>query len=145
VFEEPLPDLKVDLLDGLLPARTDVLPVNLPAFGVPLTHVDLPNCGADSEDESNSLRARDISFAAVPLRAGFPDLTREGASLNFPDLAAPNLPAFARLDGAADFAALARPALAGLPDAERAGAADLERGCTDMFLHTNRDDKRVSV
>ena len=65
-----LADGLLDLKAGLLPARTVVLPTNLPAFGSPLTHVD-----------AVSVRAlRLTGVAAVPLRGGLPDLTRAGAA-----------------------------------------------------------------
>ena len=77
------------LPEGLPPARVVVLPVNLPAFGLPLTHVDPDDVAlVDARDaplsevlEEVASAFRDpaecaIDRAAVPLRGGLPDLTR---------------------------------------------------------------------
>ena len=75
------------LPEGLPPARVVVLPVNLPAFGLPLTHVDPEDVAlvdareaplSEEEVESPFLELAEcaIDRAAVPLRGGLPDLTR---------------------------------------------------------------------
>ena len=77
------------LPEGLPPARVVDLPINLPAFGLPLTHVDPDDVALfDARDEllSEVLEEVESLFldpaecaidrAAVPLRGGLPDLTR---------------------------------------------------------------------
>ena len=66
-------------------------------------------------------------FAAAPLRADFSALVWRGLEIGVP---------------ADDFLARGLPALADA--ALRAFPGAVERGCRDIEMHTNRDDKRVS-